>query len=201
MPEPLVVELYCEDSGHQALCSALTRRIASDEGVPIRLTVMAGRGGKGRAIREFKKWQQSRRNSRVFTPDLGIIVIDANSAGPREKKRELESIVQADLWAHLAIGTPASHVERWMLYGDPDAFARVVGSPPPPDPGKRDRNGYKSLLRQTVEDAGVFVLIGPMEELSPEAAQEMDLYKASRNLPDLGALIQDVRKAFRRLST
>jgi len=193
------IDLYCEDSGHEQFTRALISRLAREQlgGVPIVETV-SGRGGHGRALTEFRGWQRKAQKGGLTFPDLLVVVIDTNCSSWNEARAEVEGAVDRSLFPRHVVGCPDPHVERWCL-ADPAGFKLAVGASPRPDPDKCERNVYKRLLRQSIQDAGEPILTNEME-FAPDIVAAMDLYRAGKRQPALGKFVQDLRAAFTTLA-
>jgi hypothetical protein len=191
------VDVYCEDVGHESLVRALLERLGRQEGVSLELRVQSGRGGKGKALREFEVWQRQRRRGAGHSPDLLVVVIDANCQGWNAVHSAVESKIDLALHPAVVVGCPDPHLERWLM-ADPVAFERVVGKKPRRDPGKCDRAAYKRLLEASLSDAGAAVLTGPME-YAPELIAAMDLFAAGKRRPELRQFAEALTSALRRM--
>jgi hypothetical protein len=64
---------------------------------------------------------------------------------------------------------------------------------------KCERGRYKRLLSSAVQAAGHIPTLGGIE-FAQELAAAMDLYRAGKNDPALGAFIDDLQKMLQRLS-
>jgi hypothetical protein len=200
MGEPLRVDLYCEDSGHEQFTGALLRRVARDLGLQLDFQTRNSRGGHGRALAEFRAWQSAvaaKHGIGGVIPDLLVLIIDANCTSWSECRSELARAIDAQLFPAHAIGCPEPHVERWC-FADPQAIQEVLGCPCPPDPGKRERDLYKRLLRETIRDAGQPILTGEME-YAPDLVEAMDLFRAGKNQRSLRHFVGEIRNALQSL--
>ena len=189
------VSLFCEDRGHETFARALVERIGLDTGQPsLRLDPRSATGGKGRARRALSAYVRALRGGHLTgIPDLLVVLIDANCDGWNEARRTCLESVEASLLPRLVVGNPDPHVERWCI-ADEVAFCTATGARAPPDPGKCDRDLYRSLLRDALLSAGQIVLTDAME-FAPDIIQHMDLYRAGKSQPSLGAFISDLRSA------
>lgn len=194
-----LVNLYCEDSGHELFARALLSRLAAELGMRVAVQAMSSRGGHGRALTEFKVWQNAmpRGGSVLTIPDLLVLVIDANCQGWSECRRQLSDAVDEQLFPEHVIGCPDPHVERWC-FADPKAIQSVLGSPCPKDPAKCERAKYKQLLRDTIQGSGQPILTTEME-VAPDLVEAMDLFAAGKNQASLKHFVDDTRNALKRL--
>lgn len=192
----LSLSLFCEDSGHERFVRALVKRLSREEAAPADLRTFSAEGGLGRAVEEFRRFQRALKMGLVSgSPDLLVVVIDANSHGWAERRAEIESVVEPALFPAFIVGCPDPHIERWC-FADPDGFFRVVGKIPPVDPGKFERNFYKNLLRKTILEAGQPILTDAME-FAPDLVREMDLFMAGKAQPSLRHFVDSLRSALR----
>lgn len=199
MAERRLVDLYCEDRGHEELTRALLARLAREEGIEVRLRTQNSLGGHGRAVSEFKLWQRKVvKGLPERVPDLLVLVIDGNCTEWGSAHKDLSGAIDKSLFPQFVVGCPEPHVERWC-FADPESFKEVVGQAPPADPGKCERFLYKNLLRQTILDAGQPILTTAME-FAPDLIEAMDLYRAGKNQHSLGHFVEGVRSALRLLS-
>ncbi len=194
-----VVQLFCEDSGHERFLRPLIQRVAQEERVHVDLSVGSARGGIGRALAEFVLFQRMLRHAiHNRRPDLLVLVVDANCTGWNERRRELQEAIDLGLFPRAVVGVPDPHVERWCI-ADPLAFQAVVGTPPPPDPGKCERDLYKRLLANALDRAEIPVLTGPTE-IAPDLVEGMDWTTIDRNCPSLAHLVSDLRSQIRQFA-
>lgn len=194
-----LVDLYCEDRGHEQFCRALLERLARDEGVPLRLRTQNSRGGHGRAVTEFKLWQRKvSKGLPEEIPDLLVMVIDGNCEDWGTAHKAHSTVVQDDVFPRVVVGCPEPHIERWC-FADPESFQEVIGTAPPADPGKCERSFYKNLLRQTILQAGQLILTDEME-FAPDLVAKMSFYKAGKNQRSFGHFVEGLQSAFRLLA-
>ncbi|RMH17096.1 MAG: DUF4276 family protein [Acidobacteria bacterium] len=200
MADPTLVDLYCEDRGHEQLARPLLQRLARQEGLSVAIRTQNSSGGHGRALSQFKLWQLAARGLDLADrPAMLVLMIDRNCSPWRRAWRELRKSVDATLFPHHVVGCPEPHVERWCL-ADGEAFRKVVGIDPPADPGKCDRGLYKRLLRGAILAAGHTILIDEME-FAPEIVGAMDFYRAGKAQPSFGHFIDNLQGALRRIGT
>jgi len=195
MRDTVRVDLFGEDRAHEAFGAALVRRLGAEEGVRPDLRAVSSRGGLGRALMELQAYQRPfARGLASGTPDVLAVLIDANTVGVAARRREIEAMIDATVIPRSVIGCPDPHVERWYC-ADASSFARVVGASPVAPTGN-DRSGWKRALAQAVE-AGEVVSLDDGIDLAPELVEAMDLGRAGRSEPSLGAFVDDLRRAIR----
>jgi hypothetical protein len=176
MAERLVLDLFCEDSGHEVFITNLVRVIARSLAVTEPLVKpIAARGGHGKAISELKAWQRGLRSGSLVRGDALLV----------------RAAIDSSLYPQVLIGCPDPHVEVWCA-ADPAAFHSQFSVAVPPAPSRSGRLVYKQWLRTALEQAGVVVLGDPMD-ISLDLLPAMDLNRACRNDDSLQHLVSSVR--------
>jgi hypothetical protein len=122
------IELFCEDAAHESCARALVRRCGDEEQVAVGVHVAAARFGIPRLKRELGAFQAVVRQ-RAGTPDILVVLIDANRVGVAGRRGEVEDALEPGLFPHVVIGTPDPCVERWLL-ADPPSFTQLYGREP-----------------------------------------------------------------------
>jgi len=190
------VELFCEDSAHEACARAVIGRIGRE--IPIDVTVHIGsaRFGLPRLKSELRDFQAAlRKGSGV--PDLLVVLADGNTAGPGVRRREVDEVIDASVFPRCVVGAPDPYVERWLL-ADPASFAQrfghqpVLGTP-------QGRDGWKQRLVEALEEAGEIVTQGGAE-FAEEIIDVMDFYRAGKQVPTVERFAADVRAALVQIS-
>ncbi|MGA2166504.1 MAG: hypothetical protein ABSH36_18845 [Solirubrobacteraceae bacterium] len=187
------VELFCEDSARESCARALVGRVAEELQIEVSIRTATASAGIGRLKRELKAFQ-SWISHRSGTPDLLVILVDANAIGPAARRAEIEAVLDSAVFPFYVIGTPDPCVERWLL-SDPVSFAETFGVQPPlgtPDA----RHFWKTWLIESLEAAGQIVVQGGAE-LAEEIIAPMDFYRAGRSDPTIQAFTDDLRTALR----
>jgi len=126
------------------------------------------------------------------TPDLLIVIADANDVGPQRRREEIEGMGLDRVFPVYVIGTPDPCVEAWLL-ADPPSLAAEFGQPPegsPPSSGK----ALKRYLVDYLEQAGKVVMEGGME-FADEIVRAMSLYRAGKNEPTLKRFVEEAKTA------
>jgi hypothetical protein len=197
MAERLVLDLFCEDSGHEVFVTNLVRVMARSLAVlEPQVKPISARGGHGRAISELRAWQRGLRSGAFARGDALLVVIDANSTGWRAMDKEIRAAIDASLYPQVLIGCPDPHVEVWCA-ADPVAFQSLFSVAVPPAPVRGGRLVYKQWLRTALEQAGAMVLGDPMD-ISLDLLPAMDLNRACRNDASLNHLVGDLRALLQR---
>ncbi|MFN9621691.1 MAG: hypothetical protein ACK587_02470 [Cyanobacteriota bacterium] len=192
MASRLVIDVFCEDSGHETFLRNLIKVLAKTASVPTpEMNLHSSRGGHGRAIKALKAWQKALRSSQQPRGDALLVRIDANSTGWRRMRRYIQDAVDSSLHPNVLIGCPDPHVEVWCT-ADPEAFQSLFSVPVPSPPSQSGRLVYKQWLTTALEQAGVLVLTDPMD-ICLDLLPAMDLSKACQNNDSLDSLIRDVR--------
>jgi len=134
---------------------------------------------------------------RAGTPDLLIILMDANDVGPAGRRSEIEGVLDAAVFPTVVIGTPNPCVERWLL-ADPASFSTTFGVQPIIGAAST-RHVWKNRLTSALETAGQIVVQGGAE-FAEEIIEPMDFYRAGRSDPTIQVFTDDLRAALRRLA-
>ncbi len=171
------------------------RRCGDEEQVAVGVHVAAARFGIPRLKRELGAFQAVVRQ-RAGTPDILVVLIDANRVGVAGRRGEVEDALEPGLFPHVVIGTPDPCVERWLL-ADPPSFTQLYGCEPDVS-GDLRRVNWKRRLLAALEDAGQVVTSGG-SEFADELVEAMDLYRAGRAVPSLGRFVDELRATLRRL--
>jgi hypothetical protein len=190
------VELFCEDSAHESCAQAIVARIASEVGVDLNVHVASARFGIPRLKRELTTFQALVRRA-SGAPDLLVVVVDGNDAGPAERRREVDALIDATVFPRHVAGTPDPYVERWLL-ADPVSFTERFGVQPALDPPD-GRNGWKRRLAETLEEAGEILTQGGAE-FADDIFDAMDFYRAGRVVPTVQEFADDLRSTLTQLS-
>lgn len=190
------VDLFCEDGAHEAAGRALIGRVADDEGVRCTVATRVAAQGIPRVRRELHVFQLAIRRGLAHTADLLIVLMDANAGSAAERRREVTELIQNDVVPTAVVGCPEPYVERWFL-ADPGTLKSLFGVTVKPMPSDA-RDSWKAALRDALVEAGEVVTQGGAE-FAYEIFGAMDLERASRDVPSLGAFVSDLRGALRQL--
>jgi len=188
-------ELFCEDSAHESCARAVVGRIARELGASVTIRTASAKFGIGRLKTELLAFQALVKR-RAGTPDLLIVVVDANAVGPQARRREVEQLIDPAVFPRHVVGTPDPCVERWLL-ADPGGFAERFGLQPPLA-AVRDRREWKRRLQETLERAGEIVTQGG-GEFADEIIETMDFYRAGQADQTIQTFADDVRGALRQI--
>lgn len=191
-----VVDLFCEDAGHEAFVRALLLELARKQEVPRpEVRTRSARGGHGRAITELQLWQRSLRAGESGS-DLLVVAIDANGEGWAEQRRNVLGVVDNSLFAGVVVVCPDPHIEAWIA-ADEGAFRRAFGRDSVAPPARPGRDAYKSWLRRALEEAEVPVLTDPMS-ISAEFVGHIDMFAAGRASRSFKAATDDLSAFLKR---
>ncbi|MDE2822676.1 MAG: hypothetical protein OXK79_04145 [Chloroflexota bacterium] len=198
MNRPLRVDMFVEDRAHEDLLRPLIRRVAQGEGRQLSLQVRSGRGGHGRAIREFKNYQVLASKGLVgsSSPDLLVVGIDGNCTSFAQMRAEIEQATRGEFRHLLVTACPDPHVERWYM-ADPQSFHEVVGLTPVVGQRKCEREHYKRLLSSAVTEAGHPPTLGGIE-FARDLVEKMDFFRAGKTNPSFNAFLQELRGGVKR---
>ncbi len=189
------VALFCEDSAHESCARALVERIAGELSVGVSIRTATASSGIGRLKHELRAFQSVVSRS-AGTPDLLVVVIDANGVGPSARRAEIESVLDATVFPMVVIGTPNPCVERWLL-ADPASFATTFGTQPEIG-AAHTRHEWKDRLVNALEAAGEIVVQGGAE-FAEEIIRPMVLYRAGQSDSTIRRFTSDLRAAFKLL--
>lgn len=190
----LRVDLFGEDAAHEDCGRALIGRVAAEEDVEVAVRAVSARFGIGRVKRELSAFQATVARVPGSQPDLLVVLADANRVGAPARRKEIEDALDPAVFPSIVVGTPDPYVERWLM-ADPPSFREQFGVQPSIS-RTSDRHVWKRRLVSALEDAGQIVLQGGAE-FAPDIVAAMDLYRAGRTVPSLGAFIADLRAAIR----
>ena len=190
------VVLFLEDVGHERFVGSLVKRLADEANISVEIDVRNATGGASRLDQEFDRFLRDYAFA-TASPDLIVLIRDTDCNGVNTiKSRYMNLIQNANYRGNVVVGAPEPHIECWYL-ADPPALQRVLRSPeqaPVPD-SKCGTGRFKQLLAKTVTDAGVKPLLGGIE-YAERVVSELDVYKASSNVPSFDIFIKDIKQAF-----
>jgi len=198
----ILVDLFAEDSAQEAFLRAMVTRISLEEKLSVRPRPRTARGGHGKVLAELDLYMEilERSASPVGDPppDLLVVTIDANCKKAAAARSDVLNHIM-DAYRHITVvACPDPHVERWYM-ADPVSFQQVVGRQPVLGRRKCKRNYYKNKLAAVITDAGYPPTLSGTE-FALKLVMQMDLYRAGKNEPSLGAFVEDLRTALRRLA-
>lgn len=192
----LVVDLFCEDRGHEQFARAIIRRLAEELGLRSpAIRARAARGGHGRAIEELRIWQRIGGDR----GDLLVVLIDANSLGWHQQRSSVVDAVQVARHGELVVGCPDPHVEAWIA-ADLDAVHRVLGVRLQRPAGRHAKKiDYKGWLGSALSESGVLGLTAPAD-VALDVVPAMDLFRACKASASLHDFVDTLQAAMRRVA-
>lgn len=181
----VTVDLFVEDRAHEEMLKAMLVRLARDANRPTSVRVRSARGGHGRALAELDIYMRTIRKDigGMTLPDLLVVGIEANCTQLGPARKAIAKRLTSPFSERAVIACPDPHVERWYLC-DPESFAGVIGVRPRVGKRKCERDLYKRMLSQAVEDGGHPPTLGGIE-FAREIVNAMDLYRAKKKEPSL----------------
>lgn len=197
MNRSIIVDLFVEDRAHEEFLKPLITRVASEENIEVTIRVRSARGGHGKAISEYKLYQDMLEEGLLgeIHPDLMIVAIDGNCTPWAKKRDEIKKETKELFSNRLVSACPNPHIEHWYL-ADPDSFFQVVGYRPVVGKRKCIRDYYKNAMVKAIRAAGHPITLGGIEFAS-EIVMVMDFYRAGKNDNSLGALLEELRGKLR----
>ena len=189
------IHLFCEDAGHEQFLKALLNRLARMYAIEIEIKVSSARGGHGRMRYRLRNYIEGLREGQINadTPDLIVVVRDANCSGLSKMLSELKRVVE-DYDPITIYAIPDPHLERWLLL-DSAAFKHVFGRGCSAPDQKCEKERYKKLLIEAVLNTGETPVIGGIEH-TEDIVNAIDLERMVTADPSLGSLITEVRRTF-----
>lgn len=187
------LDLFCEDAGHEEFGRAAIERLAEAAKMTVSIRVVSARAGLGYMQRELRAYTRAIRR-RPGTPDILVVLADANGVGPAARRQEIEEVDLAETFPHWIIGTPDPCVEAWLL-ADPPSLGETFGKSPNRR-GSDDSDVLKNYLKTYLEATGEIVTQGGVE-FSDEVVGAMSLYRAGKAEPTLKRFLDDLQKALR----
>lgn len=193
------IYLFVEDTAHEIVVRSLFRRLSAAEGVKVSFSV-AIQGGHGGVITGIKGFQSALKKGAIpaGTPDLLVVLIDANCHDFQERKRETAGVIDSSVFPFFVIGCPNPHIEKWLLI-DQHALSVVFGASLNIPLHKCDRDFYKNELKTIIQHAGWPITQGGIE-YSQDIIAEVDFVRAEKNDPSFGNFISDLRSTLRTIT-
>jgi hypothetical protein len=185
--------LFCEDTGHAQTIVRLMERLATEQGIEIICEIRTAKGGHGKMLHELRQFVRGFARKPELLPDLLLIARDANCQGYGNCKQSISSVMEGFGCPWVA-AIPDPHIERWLLL-DSAAFKSVLGKGCSAPDQKCERERYKKLLIQAVNDTGVKPILGGIE-YAADIVNEMDLARLERSDASFGHLLKDLRSQF-----
>lgn len=199
----LRVLYFVEDRAQEGFIVALVERIASELSMPKSLLspeVKSGSGRGSRVISEFVNFIGDIAEIEVAGADMIVVAIDANCKGYMKKAELLTKNVEDTRFRDILVfAIPDPHIERWYLL-DQEALKKGTGLKRgiQPPAYKCEKNYYKTILRNALQEEGIDSLVGG-SEFGPEIARNLsDLYAVGKQDPSFAKFVEDATKTFQR---
>lgn len=158
------ISLFVEDSGHEEFLKALIHRLQQPYSLDIQLEPVSVRHGHGRVLSELRQYLRDLQKGRKHLPDILLVATDSNCRGLLQRSQEIDRAVPDVYKQFIVQAIPDPHIERWMLL-DSAAFKQVFGKGCKPPDQKCNRDRYKRLLIEAIQqaDPSISPLIGGFE--------------------------------------
>jgi hypothetical protein len=189
--------LFAEDDAQEKFVGALVQRLAAEFELTLRLRVRSSRGGFPKVLKEFGSFSWACERRAEASPNIVVVVVDANCKGWKDRCDEVEARVGDILRDRLVVAIADPHIERWFLV-DGAAFRSVLGHGCQAPDHKCEKDRYKGFLIKAVRDAGVEPLLGGIE-YAEDLAKHIDLKRAAGADPALRRFISALRMKFEQL--
>ena len=188
------INLFVEDIAHEDFLTALIHRLADDYNITVSIRASSVRGGHGTVITELKQYLQDLRHNKEDLPDIIIVGTDSNCKGFSERETEINQVT-SDLGNLVISMVPEPHIERWFLL-DSAAFKTVFGKGCPPPDRKCERNRYKRLLLQAIQDATTAPPLDGIESVD-ELVNAMNFQRMAQNDRSIRRFLTALQRQFR----
>ena len=182
------IALFVEDYAHQHIIGALVQRLATEQGIEVKLDWRSAVRGHGRVVDEFSRFLRDLRRQGGHPPALIVVATDANCKGLNERAKEFA--IEEEL-APVILAIPDPHVERWLLL-DGAAFKVIFGQGCDAPDLKCSRDRYKQRLIQAILAAGVTPSLGGIE-YAEDIVNEMDIDRAARSDKSFARFVERMR--------
>jgi hypothetical protein len=173
---------------------ALVERLRAQHDVSLAVKATSVRGGHGRALTALQSYLENLSEGQEPVADLLLVAQDCNCQGYAARKAAIDKVV-AGYANPVLCAIPEPHVERWFLL-DPAAFKAVFGKGCPAPDRKCERDRYKMLFAQAIQDAGITPLAGGLEFVE-NLVQAMHFERMEKSDPSFGKLLKSQRIWFK----
>lgn len=192
------VYIIAEDAAQESVTRALLRRISREEGVRVSVSI-AIKGGYGGVLTEIKGFQRALEQLAIpaGSPDLLLVLGDANCHNFQERKSDIISAINTNIFPFLVIGCPDPHVEKWLLI-DQHALRSLFGVSTNISLDKCIRDYYKKELQKVIRLAG-WPMTQEGIEYSYDIIQNIDFPRAERNDHSFKDFICGLRSTLRNI--
>lgn len=192
------VYMIAEDTAQESVARALLRRLSSEEGVRISIS-KAIKGGYGGVLTEIKGFQRALSIGAIpaGSPDLLLVLGDSNCHSFQERKKEIISTVDNNIFPFIVVGCPDPHVEKWLLI-DQHALSVVFGVSMDISLDKCKRDYYINELQKIIRLAGWPMTLEGIE-YSQDIIGKLDFPRAEQNDNSFKEFISDLRLFLRNI--
>ncbi len=170
----------------------LIQRVSREVNVEAKTEWRNAYGGYGRVVAEFKKYFHDVRGQ-ATSPDLVVVVTDANCKGYNERSKVLS--IDRNSVPPVVCAIPDPHIERWLLL-DGAAFKKVFGRGFRAPKKKCERDFYKKILSDAYIDVEADPSIGGIE-CARRIVSEIDLDRAADADDSFQRFIDDLRRVLK----
>jgi hypothetical protein len=186
------VYLIVEDTAQESVARALFRRLSCEEGVRISISKSI-KGGYGGVVAEIKGFQRALHKGVIpaGSPDLLLVLGDSNCDNFQDRKREIISIIDDNIFPYRVVGCPDPHIEKWLLI-DQHALSMVFGVSTNISLDKCKRDYYKNELKRIIRLAG-WPMTQEGIEYSQDIIEKIDFIRAEKNDRSFKVFLDDVR--------
>ncbi len=184
--------MIVEDTAQESVARALLRRLSCEEGVRISISKSI-KGGYGGVITGIKGFQRALHKGAIpaGSPDLLLVLGDSNCHNFQERKREIISIIDNNVFPYIVVGCPDPHIEKWLLI-DKHALGIVFGVPSNISLDKCERNYYKNELQRIIRLAG-WPMTQEGIEYSHDIIERIDFIRAEKTDHSFKVFLSDLR--------
>jgi hypothetical protein len=190
--------LFVEDFGHEEFIKTLLRRMAREQVIEVEIISRSATGGRGKMLTELEQFMNRLGRDPKSLPDLIIVATDGNCKKYLKRKQEVDQIIPQEIKSRTVCAIPDPHIERWLLL-DSSAFRVALGKGCSKPPKKCERDRYKTMLIEAIQNTGRSPLIGGIEH-AEAIVNSMDLDRMEREDKSLGKFLKDLQSKFREWS-
>lgn len=192
--------LIVEDTAQENVARALFRRLSREEGVRISISKSI-KGGYGGVLTEIKGFQRALHKGAIpaGSPDLLLVLGDSNCHNFQERKREIISIIDNNIFPFTVVGCPDPHIEKWLLI-DQHALSIVFGVSSNISLDKCKRDYYKNELKRIIRLA-CWPMTQEGIEYSQDIIEKIDFIRAEKNDHSFKVFLSDLRSILRHLKS
>jgi hypothetical protein len=194
------VGYFLEDVGQENFLKSLVKRVAQENGLDpheVIHDVRNATGGRGAVLDELRHFLRDVGRERERPFDLLVVAIDGDCRGYRERRDEIQDIVEQSGYPSTVIcAVPNPHIERWYL-ADPRGLQQVLDAAVVPEvPSyKCERGRYKQALRDAIRQTGIIAPLGGLE-YGAEIAEVLDRFTVGKVDAGFKHFVDALREGF-----